>query len=98
MKTYARLQDQVVVELFATDQHPSNLFNSALTWVEVTSGNVAPGWRVSLDGTTKAPTFTAPPPETPPAHVPPSLADLQAELAVLNAKFAALTSSNKAGG
>jgi hypothetical protein len=46
MKTYARIQDNTVVELFSTDGDISSMFHPALIWVDVTAEAVAPkeGW------------------------------------------------------
>jgi len=83
-KTFARIQDGAVAELFATDADISSLFAPALVWVDVTGiSGVAQG--CLYDGSA----FTAPPPvAAPPA---PSLADLQAQLQALAAQIAALT-------
>ena len=37
MKTYARIQDGRVAELFATDGDITSMFNPALVWVDVSS-------------------------------------------------------------
>jgi len=84
MKTFARIQDGLVAELFATDADITELFVPALVWVDVTEvPGVVQGWL--YDGSA----FTAPPPV--PAPPPPSLADLQAQLQALAAQIAALT-------
>lgn len=84
MKTFARIQDGVVAELFATDADISQLFAPALVWVDLTGiSGVVQGWL--YDGST----FAAPPPV--PAPPAPSLADLQAQLQALAAQIAALT-------
>jgi hypothetical protein len=84
MKTFARIQNGAVAELFATDADIGQLFAPALLWVDVTDlPGVVQGWL--YDGSV----FTAPPPvSAPPA---PSLADLQAQLQALAAQIAALT-------
>ncbi len=83
-KTYARIQDGAVAELFATDGDITQLFNPALVWLDVTGiPGVAQGWL--YDGSA----FTPPKPvAAPPA---PSLAELQAQLQALAAQIAALT-------
>jgi hypothetical protein len=83
-KTFARIQDGAVAELFATDADISQLFAPALVWVDVTEiPGVVQGWL--YDGSA----FTAPPPvAAPPA---PSLADLEAQLQALAAQIAALS-------
>ena len=48
MKTYARIEDGVVVELFQTEGDIAELFHPALVWVEVPEGSgVACGWTCS---------------------------------------------------
>lgn len=60
MKTYARIQDGVVAELFETDQDITELFHSDLIWVECTSvDGIAQRW--TYDGTV----FAAPVVPTP---------------------------------
>jgi hypothetical protein len=83
-KTFARIQDGLAAELFATDADITQLFAPALVWVDVTgTPGVVEGWR--YDGSA----FTPPPPvSAPPA---PSLADLQAQLQALAAQISALT-------
>jgi len=82
MKTYARIENGVVVELFASDADPGKLFHSSLHWMEAPSG-VAESFL--FDGTR----FTAPPLSS---IIPiPTLADLQERLAVLTAEIAALS-------
>ena len=70
-----------------TNTSPVGRFAPALVWVECTTNPpVQAGW--AFDGTN----FSAPPAPTAPAvPVPPTLAQLQAELADLTAKIAALT-------
>lgn len=83
MKTYARIQDGAVAELFATDADIALLFNPALVWQDVTGiPGVAEGWL--HDGSAFAPPK---PVAAPPA---PSLAELQAQLQALAAQIAAL--------
>jgi hypothetical protein len=87
-KTFARIQDGVVAELFATDADITQLFAPALVWVDVTGApSVLQGWR--YDGSD----FTPPPPVVVVAPPAPSLADLQAQLQALAAQIAALTKS-----
>ncbi len=90
MKTYARIQNAVVLELLTTAGDPTHLFNPALQWREVTTPGVQVGWIVSATG------FAAPVVTTPAAASLPTLAELQRELAALVAKFAAF--SVKSGG
>lgn len=84
-KTFARIQDGLVAEMLTTASDITSLFNPALVWLDVSSvAGVSPGW------TYKAGDF-APPPQPPPAASPPTIADLQAQLAVLSQRLAALT-------
>ncbi len=86
MKTYARIQDHAVAELFTTDGDMSELFSPALVWVDVTGiQGVSEG--CLYDGSTFAP----PKPVAAPAA--PSLAELQAQLQALALQIAALTKS-----
>jgi hypothetical protein len=49
MKTYARVQDSLVMEVLNTDRSIQSLFHEALVWVAVPEGHtVAPG--MSYDG------------------------------------------------
>lgn len=54
MKTYARIQDNTVVELFSTDGDISSMFHPALVWVDVTGQAVQQGWSYK-DGAFSAP-------------------------------------------
>lgn len=85
MKTYARIQDGQVAELLRTDGDIANMFNPALVWSDVSSHpEVTEGWH--FDGTN----FT--PPSAPPTTAPvPTLAELQEQLAAINAQLAALS-------
>ena len=83
-RTYARIQDGAVAELFETDQPIAALFNPALIWVDVTDvAGIAEGWR--YDGSS----FALPPPFSAPSA--PSPTDLQAQLQTLASQIAALT-------
>jgi hypothetical protein len=85
MKTYARIQDNLVAELLKTDRDIKSMFHPALVWVDVSSqANIAEGWQ--FDGTN----FT-PPPAPPPAAPAPTIAGLQAQLAALSAQLATLS-------
>jgi hypothetical protein len=87
MKTYARIQNDVVAELFSTDADISQLFNPVLFWVDVTGQTaIAEGWR--YDGASfSAPAAVAGTPAKP------TIADLEAQIAVLTAQIAALKAS-----
>jgi len=81
MKTYARIENGVVAELFTSDLDPAGLFHPSFHWVEAPSGVTE---NFLYDGTR----FTSPPLIAVPT---PTLADLQARLAVLTAEIAALS-------
>ena len=88
MKTYARIQDGLIAELLKTDSDITNMFNPALFWVDVSShADIAEGWH--FDGTN----FT-PPPAPPPAAPLPTIAELQAQLAMIGAQLATLSGKN----
>jgi hypothetical protein len=84
MKTYARIEDNMVRELVTTDTEIATLFHPSLRWVDVTGNDVQVGWVVVAGGG-----FAAPP-AAQPMPMPPRLADLVAEIADLQAKLAAL--------
>jgi hypothetical protein len=85
MKTYARLVNGVVAELLCTPQNPSQLFNPALQWVDVTAQT-----GIQVGDIESGTGFAAPPAPVPVAIQAPSLAQLQSELAALSAQIAAL--------
>lgn len=87
MRTYARIQDGIVAELFRTDGDITAMFNPALLWVDISNHpDVTENWR--YDGSVfTAP--TAPPPQQP----VPTINELQAQISLLGAQLAAL--SNK---
>ena len=82
MKKFARIEAGVVAELVEGDTI-EGLFHPSLRFVDVTGVDLEVGW-LEVDGR-----FVAPPPpaETLPT---PNLVSLQAELAALAAKIAAL--------
>jgi hypothetical protein len=85
MKTYARIHNNLVAELLETDGDITSMFHPALVWVDVSQhANIAEGWQ--FDGTN----FT-PPPVSPPAAPAPTIAGLQAQLAVLSVQLATLS-------
>jgi hypothetical protein len=85
MKTYARINNGIVAELLETDGDITGMFHSALVWVDISSqAGVKEGWQ--FDGTN----FTAPSTHQTIAQAP-SLAQLQAQLAILSAQIAALS-------
>jgi hypothetical protein len=87
MKIYARIQDGVVAELFRTASDMTVLFHPQITWIEVRPETaVAEGW--TYDGKSFAP------PSAFPSAPGPTLEQLQAQLAVLNAHVAALSKSS----
>ena len=84
MRTFARIQDGLVVERFGTTQDIETLFNPALLWIDVSdTPAVAEGW--TFDGRNFAPPAVTTAPPTP------SLAELDAELQALTAKIEALS-------
>lgn len=85
MKTYARIQDGLVAELLKTDGNITSMFNPGLIWMDVTSQpGIAENWQ--FDGTN-----FAPPSVPPPAAPVPTIAELQAQIAVISAQLAALS-------
>ena len=86
MTTYARIEHGRVAELVSADGDITRLYHPSLTWREVVSAAVQPGWIVTTAG------FTAPPPPIPTPELLPSLPQLQADLASLIARVAAFTS------
>jgi hypothetical protein len=84
MKTYARIQGGVVVELLHSDQPASALFHPGLTWIDVSGQpNVVAGW--TFDGTH----FAKPPPVAAPAEAP-TIPQILADLAVLKEEMVSL--------
>jgi hypothetical protein len=92
MRTYARILNGVVVELFTTAAAIGTLFNPAIIWVDVTGNTtVQIGWVQQSGGG-----FVAPPTATVPtgaAVAVVSLANLQAQLSALQAELTALTNA-----
>ena len=88
MKTYARIQDGLIVELLTTDGNISTMFNPTLVWLDVSSqSGIAEGW--SFDGENFVP------PAAPASPVTlPTIAELQAQIAALSAQLAALANRN----
>jgi len=85
MRTYARIQNGVVAETLKTGSDITKMFNPALVWVDVTSqAQVREGWH--FDGTQ----FSPPAEPAPPAPMP-TIGELRAQLAALDAKIAALS-------
>ena len=86
MKTYARVQGGVVLELFTTAAAIATLFPPGITWVDVTAvAGVQVGW-VQVGNA-----FSAPAAQTPTIPVP-TLASVQAQLTALQAQVTALGS------
>ena len=89
MKKYARIQGGLVAELLMTEGDIAAMFNPAIVWIDVTSGPaIAEGW--SFDGTN-----FVPPPAPPPAPSAPTIAELQAQIAILTAELASLSNAAK---
>jgi hypothetical protein len=82
MKTYARIEGNVVRELVTTGTDIATLFHPSLSWADVTGNDVQVGWVAAAGGG-----FAAPPAPQP-VPMPPRLADLVAEIADLQAKLA----------
>ncbi len=89
MKTYARLESNVVVELFETNVPIGTLFHPGLHWIDVTDvSGIEAGWRHDGVGFAQpAPTVLQP--------SPPSLSELAEEIAGLKSRFIALLASAK---
>lgn len=84
VKTYARIQGGVVVELLRSALPASTLFHTGLAWVDISNQpNVTTGW--TFDGTN----FTRPAPVAAPAELP-TMAQLLADVATLKAELAIL--------
>jgi hypothetical protein len=84
MKTYARVENRVVVEIVTTAENIDSLFHPSLHWVDVTGQAVQVGWVQSENGT-----FALPPPVATTSPTP-SMAELLNELAALKAQVAQL--------
>ena len=76
MKTYARIQNGVVAEIFETDGDIAQMFHPSLTWVECSS-TVEPGY-VYANGE-----FGKPEPAESPSEVPLLVTRRQGRLALL---------------
>lgn len=50
MRTYARIQDGVVFEFFATDGNISEMFHPSLVWIDVTEMEPQPELGSRFDG------------------------------------------------
>ena len=83
MRTYARIQSDVVAELFTTSHDMSGLFHQHLLWIDVTaSPEVQVGW--IYDGSRFEPSTQVP------APISNSIEQLQAQLANLAEQVAVL--------
>ena len=78
MKTYARIENSAVVELFETDGDITEMFHPDLIWVEA-SADVAVGDKYAYGQ------FKHPQPSAPVVTVPTSISPAQARLALLGA-------------
>jgi hypothetical protein len=88
MRTYARVQDGMVAELLRTDGDITNMFNAALVWLDVSSQpDIADGW--NFDGES----FTPPVISSPTASLP-TIAELRAQIAALDAQLTVLSNNN----
>lgn len=82
MRTYARIQSDVVAELFITSQDMGKLFHQNLLWIDVTaSPEVKVGWTYN-GGRFEPPVQAA-------APAPNALVQLQAQLASLAEQISA---------
>ena len=84
MKTYARVENRVVVEIVTTAENIGLLFHPSLNWVDVTGQAVQVGWVQGENGT-----FALPPPVAATLATP-SMAELLNDLAALKAQVAQL--------
>ncbi len=85
MKTYARIEDGRIVELFRTDADIRRLFHASLNWVDVTAQQGADvGW--AYDGAN----FMPPAEVVGPIPAGVTIAELQRQLALLAAQIEAL--------
>ena len=85
MRTYARIQNGVVAETLKTSSDITKMFNPTLVWIDVTTqAEVREGWH--FDGKK-----FSPPPESATAAPMPTIAELRAQLAALDAKITALS-------
>ncbi|NUT73517.1 hypothetical protein HNO86_00530 [Pseudomonas sp. C1C7] len=65
MKTYARIYDGHVVEIFSTDGNIAEMFHSSFVWVDVSEEEISPeyGWvAVENDGGWDFSEYVTPPP------------------------------------
>jgi hypothetical protein len=86
-KSFARIEDGVVAEIFATDADIRNLFHPALIWVDVSDlPKVGPGWTFDGNHFASPAAVLAPP--------APSIADLQYQLQRIQAKISELTTNH----
>lgn len=84
MRTYARIQNERVVELVTTSTDISTMFHPALMWVDASSEtSVAEGWTYNglIFSRPTAPKVVSP---------PLSISGMEAQLAVFAAQLAAL--------
>ncbi|MDR3718398.1 MAG: hypothetical protein P4K98_06320 [Bryobacteraceae bacterium] len=88
MKTFARVDSNVVEEIYATDSDISSLFHPSLRWIDITGQTVSVGWEMSASGQFSPPVQAT---ATPSAML--SLSDLQAEITALKAQLATIKTS-----
>lgn len=85
MKTYARIQDGLVAELMTTGSDVTQMFHPSLIWIDVSADTpIKEGWRFDGKG------FSPPHEPTEPASAL-TVGELQAQLASIEAKLAALS-------
>jgi hypothetical protein len=89
VKTYARVVNGVVMELFSTAANIATLFPASIVWVDVTNvSGVQVGWVQQPGGG-----FAAPAAQTPTVPVV-TLASVQAQLAALQTEVNQLAAAN----
>ncbi len=84
MRVFARIEDGVVRELHRAEADVSGRFHAALRWVEVTGRDVREGFLETAAG------FVAPVELAAEAVVEPTIGELQAAVAELAARIAAM--------
>ena len=86
MKTFARVQNDLVAELFRTTGDLTGMFHPSLSWIDISERpEITEGWR--FDGQSFAPPLIAPSQE-----LQPTIGELQAQIAAIAIRLAALSS------
>jgi hypothetical protein len=85
IRRFARIGNDIVVELLTTNADPKMLFHASLVWMEVTNQpNVELNWRYANGQ-------FAPPPASTVTAAQPTVAELKARLDALAAQITVLT-------